>query len=129
MDLQQTRPSDPTTTVNDSGTTTELLMHGVDESTEDESNKSEPGSDDDKMEQFSQQNQLHRPHRDPIPDGQPSANEKKPTVVDAATVRKHVKTTLMKKQKSQHRQRPPPSGGNRKIRKQRSKRKQIPDLF
>ena len=99
---------------------------GPDSSAEDESAESDSGSD--KME-LSQQNQLHKPHRDPILCDQASGIEKKATIVDTATVRKHVKRTLMKKHKPQRRQPPPPQGGNRKVRKQHSKRKQIPDYF
>ena len=107
--------------------TKDLSMPVLD-STEDESDKSDSGLDD-KMEQFSQQNQLHKPHRDPIPSDQASGVEKKAITVDAAVVRKQVKRTLMKKQKSQCRQPPPPQGANKKVRKQHSKRKQIPDYF
>lgn len=95
----------------------------------DELNNSNPSSDDE-MEQFSQQNHLHKPHRDPILiTDQTSGMVTKTTAIDAATVRKHVKRTLMKKQKSQRRQPPPPQGANKKVRKQQSKRKQIPDYF
>ena len=128
-DLQQEQlsPSDNDGPINDSHLTEELRIPKHDGSTEDESARSDSDSDDE-ME-LSQQNRLHRPHRDPILDDQPSSIEKKATVVDPATVRKHVKRTLMKKQKSQRRQPPPPQGGNQKIRKQHSKKKQIPEYF
>ena len=107
--------------------TKELSMSGLDKYT-DEPDDSDSSSDD-KMEQFSQQNHLQRPHRDPITSDQASGIEKKAIVVDASTVRKQVKKTLMKKKKTQHRQPPPPQGSNKRARKQNSKRKQIPDYF
>ena len=125
-DIQQEQlsPDDHDVTISDTQVIGESSMPGPDGSTEDESDS---GSDDE-ME-LSQQNQLHRPHRDPIVDDQASGIEKKATVVDPTTVRRHVKRMLMKKQKSQRRQPPLPQGGNKKVRKQHSKRKQIPDYF
>ena len=106
----------------------ELSMPGVEGNTEDVSDKSDYGSDDE-MEQFSQQNHLHRPHRETIPDHQANDSDKKAIVLDPVIVRKHVKRTLIKKQKFQYRQPPPPQRGNRKVRKQHSKRKQILNYF
>ena len=129
MDLQQElNPDDCDVTVNDDQIFEELSMPGVDGNIEDVSDESDSGPDD-KMEKFSQQNHLHRPHRDAIPDDQARGSDRKTTVLDPVKVRKHVKRTLIKKQKFQHRQPPPPQGGNRKVRKQQSKRKQIPDYF
>ena len=127
-DLQQEQlgNDDHDVAISDTQVTEELLMPGPDGSA-DESTKSDSGSDDE-ME-LSQQNHLHKPHRDPIMGDRASGIEKKATVVDPTIVRKHVKRTLMKKQKSQRRQPPPPQGGNKKVRKQHSKRKQIPDCF
>ena len=121
-DLQQEQLSP-----SDNQLTGEPRIPKLDGSIEDNPARSDSDSDDE-ME-LSQQNHLHRPHRDPIPDDLPSSIEKKATVVDPATVRKHVKRTLMKKQKSQRRQPPPPQGGNKNVRKQHSKKKQIPEYF
>ena len=108
--------------------TKELSKSGVDKSTEDESDNSDSDLDD-KMVQFSQLNHLQRPHRDPIPSDQASGIEKTAILVDATTVRRQVKRTLMKKQKAQRRQPPLPQGGSQKVRKHQSKRKQIPDYI
>ena len=126
-DLQQEQLSCDDVPLSDTQVTAELPMPGPDGSTEDESAKSDSGSDDE-ME-LSQQNHLRKPHRDPVMGDQASGIDKKATVVDPTTVRKHVKRTLMKKQKSQHRRPPAPQGGNKKVRKQHSRRKQVPDYF
>ncbi|XP_065909656.1 uncharacterized protein [Dysidea avara] len=77
----------------------------------------------DEMEQFGPQNHLYRPHRDTT---QPSSIVvKKAVVPDLSVVRKQVKKTLTKKQKMRHK--PPPQGGSGKVRKERSKRKQVSD--
>lgn len=126
-DLQQEQLSCDDASLSSTLVTTELPMPGPDGSTEDESGKSDSGSDDEL--ELSQQNHLHKPHRDPIMGDQASGIYKKATLVDPTTVRKHVKRTLMKKQKSQHRAPPPRQSGNKKVRKQHSKRKQVPDYF
>ena len=124
--LQQEQLSDDVS-LSDTQVTAELPMPGPDGSTEDESGNSDSGSDDE-ME-LSQQNHLRKPHRDPIVGDQASGIDKKSTVVDPTIVRKHVKRTLLKKQKSQHRPPPAQQGSNKKVRKQHSKRKQVPDYF
>jgi len=77
------------------------------------------------MEQFGPQNYLYRPHRDAT---QPSSTaEKKAMVPDLSIVRKQVKKTLTKKQKVRHK--PPPQGSSGKVRKERSKKKQVSDYM
>jgi len=87
--------------------------------------ESDSDSVSDEMEQFGPQNHLYQPHRDAT---RPSSIvEKKAMVPDLSIVRKQVKKTLTKNQKVRHK--PPSRVGSGKVRKERSKKKQVSEYM